>query len=375
MGRKRLRRSPGEGGIEELKSGSFRATWKGHDANGSPVRERRTFAEIDDARRWLAGKKLAGAVARPGTLNEWLTTWLELHAARVGPGGLRNDRQIVERYIRPALGGLKLSDLDSLRIERWLAGMLAAGERQGNRSKAGKVLRNALNAAVRSGVLPTNPMHGRVRVPSMPKAKTRSLNPEEFGRLLTAADMLEHGAMFRLWVELGLRPGELLGLHWEDYQPADGTVQIVRTVELTRNEPKPPKTSRDGRLPLSADTRARVEAYRAGRVEDVMFPGPKGGYYLAVTFLRKVWWPVLKAAGLPRVTRYIMRHTCASLLLNRGVNIVVIAKRLGHADPAMTLKTYSHLMPDDQSKASAIWSEILAGPAGPRPAHDTLKHL
>ena len=72
--------------------------------------------------------------------------------------------------------------------------------------------------------------------------------------------------------------------------------------------------------------------------------------------------PALKAAGLPATVRlYDLRHTCATLLLQAGVNPKVVAERLGHASVTLTLDTYSHVLPTMQAQAAAALDAALSG--------------
>jgi integrase len=72
--------------------------------------------------------------------------------------------------------------------------------------------------------------------------------------------------------------------------------------------------------------------------------------------------PTLKRAGLPSTTRiYDLRHSCASLLIKNGESPKVVADRLGHSDPAFTLKTYVDTDSSQQRTASEKLARILAG--------------
>ena len=57
-----------------------------------------------------------------------------------------------------------------------------------------------------------------------------------------------------------------------------------------------------------------------------------------------------KIAGVKQIRVHDLRHSHASLLINNGHNIIIVAKRLGHSDIKQTLNTYSHLMPNIQSE-------------------------
>jgi integrase len=80
--------------------------------------------------------------------------------------------------------------------------------------------------------------------------------------------------------------------------------------------------------------------------------------------LSEAWHPF--ANGLePKlpVTLHALRHTHASQLIDAGVDVVTISKRLGHASPAITLKVYAHLFQERDSKAADAINKALSGMA------------
>jgi integrase len=79
----------------------------------------------------------------------------------------------------------------------------------------------------------------------------------------------------------------------------------------------------------------------------------KGGYQSPRAF-SKEWARVAKAIGFPGLSFHALRHTHASQLIDAGIDIVTISKRLGHAKPDITLRIYAHLFRKDDSKAAAI---------------------
>src|SRR4051812_15938878 len=70
--------------------------------------------------------------------------------------------------------------------------------------------------------------------------------------------------------------------------------------------------------------------------------------------------PLLKRAGLPPIRFHDLRHTCATLLLSKNVNPKVVSEMLGHSSIAITLDTYSHLLPEMQEKAARALDEALS---------------
>ena len=70
--------------------------------------------------------------------------------------------------------------------------------------------------------------------------------------------------------------------------------------------------------------------------------------------------PLLKRAKLPQIRFHDLRHTCATLLLSKNVNPKVVSEMLGHASIAITLDTYSHVLPNMQESAAAAMEEVLS---------------
>jgi integrase len=70
---------------------------------------------------------------------------------------------------------------------------------------------------------------------------------------------------------------------------------------------------------------------------------------------------MIAASGVPRITFHGMRHTCATMLLQAGQPVHVVAQRLGHADPSITMRVYAHVLPAMQQQAAAVMGALLHG--------------
>ena len=75
--------------------------------------------------------------------------------------------------------------------------------------------------------------------------------------------------------------------------------------------------------------------------------------------VRRSFKPLLKEAGLPEIRFHDLRHTCATLLLGRGVHPKLVQEFLGHATIAMTLDTYSHYLPSMGDKTAGAMGDAL----------------
>ena len=173
-----------------------------------------------------------------------------------------------------------------------------------------------------------------------------------------------------------MRLGEALALRWADIDLVEGRATIRRGLQRQRGlgmvfvEPKSSRGRRTVSFPretievLAAHSRdldrERSQAGEQWRENDLVFPSPVGRprdmAYLSFTFHRG-----LERAGLPRLRIHDLRHTAATHLLNKNVHPKVVQDLLGHSTIAITLDTYSHVMPALAKEASAHMSSLLPG--------------
>lgn len=340
--------------MEPLPSGRWRATLPGPRVAGSS----KTFATKDDALRWLRGQadkpKPVGS-----TLGDWLDGWLLTHKAGVAPQSFRRDRQTVDAHLAP-LRDVRFRDLTKVRVERWLAQLHTDGVSPSERKRAAVVLRKVLNAAVAAEVIPASPM-ARVKIPKHRPAEVRALDAGQAGHLCWVAGSFGWEAAYRLWIDAALRPGELLGLHRDDFDAGNGTISVRRSLDHVEHAVRDPKTPRSRRtLPLSARTAELLRDHVSNSTGKVMFADAVGGYLRLSNFSKNVFRPVAAAAEVPWITPYTLRHTAATILLSAGVSLRTVADRLGHEDPALTLRTYAHALPNDQKRAAETVENLLA---------------
>jgi integrase len=98
---------------------------------------------------------------------------------------------------------------------------------------------------------------------------------------------------------------------------------------------------------------AHMAAYPPGR-DGLIFSG-KDGQPVARAWLHRAWRKAIADAGLPAdTTWHLLRHTYASILIDGGESVTVVARRLGHANPSETLRTYSHLWPDSDERTRKV---------------------
>ena len=365
------RRGRGEGSIEQLPDGKFRAFLSAgfvSGKDGKPKRRRisRTFDTKREALIFLRTLQAAQAngqfvIAEPSTVADWLDRWLALYKPQVAASTYDHDAWRVEHHLKPRIGAVPLGKLSALNVEEMLARMAESGESTSERHKAGGILRKALGAAVRLRLLASN-VAKDVKLPRVVRPEKTALDAAQAIALLTATRPIRLAAFFDLALDTGMRPGELFGLHWPDVNFDEGWVFVHQTMNERGGRPtlKEPKTKASRRrIRIAPRTVAALRRHRdamAAEKHDVerglVFCNLHGNPLRRNNFISKLFKPLLKRAGLPAIRPYNLRHTSATLLLAAGVNIRVISERLGHESVEITLKHYVHVLPCMQEKAA-----------------------
>ena len=171
-----------------------------------------------------------------------------------------------------------------------------------------------------------------------------------------------------------MRQGELLALKWTDVDLEAGKVSVRRTLtreggHYTLGEPKTKKSRRTVKL-----TGAATEVLRGHLSRQMKEMGRLGDLYLdqGLVFTTGSGAPLnpsnirnrnlrrlISKAGLPTIRFHDLRHTCATLLLSKNVHPKIVQEMLGHATVAITLDTYSHVLPGMGDHAATAMEDAL----------------
>jgi integrase len=157
-------------------------------------------------------------------------------------------------------------------------------------------------------------------------------------------------------MQVGLRPGEIYGLHGHRVSWLRGRIEVIDV--MTRHGLREwPKSKRSHRvIPVPERILEGMSVLMAGRPRDgLVFTAPMGGPVTDGHFRDRVWYPAVAAAGIRRFPPRVMRHTAASWLVQDGVPLLDVQALLGHEDYATTQR-YAHLAPDAHGKVIESWA-------------------
>lgn len=310
------------------------------------------------------------------TVGEYLARWLEDSVrGSVKVNTYQSYSSMVRLHVCPTLGRTKLAALTPAHLQTLYRRKLDEGFAPKSVKYVHTTLHRALKQAVKWGLVPRNAAAEadppKVRTPEM-----SPLSPTQARTLLQAATGNRLEALYVLAVTTGMRQGELLGLGWEDVDPEARTVRVRRTLTLAKGGPRltEPKTRGSRRsIRLTALAVEALERHRARQECEGAAAGGVWNEWALVFCTRrgtpirrdnlhdKHWKPLLRRSGLPDIRFHDLRHTCATLLLTKGVHPKIVSEMLGHSSIAITLDTYSHVIPGMGDVAASAMEDALRG--------------
>jgi integrase len=273
-------------------------------------------------------------------------------------------RQLVEHQIAPHLGAKALQKLTRLDVEGWHTALRASVSAR-TIGHAHRVLSKALGEAESDGMVSKNVCKLQ-RAPKV--AADEMLIVQDVPALVAALKGWRYETVAVVSLFTGMRLGEVLALRWNRVNLDGNVIQVRDAIEQTKAHGirfKPPKSkagSRDITLPepLVEALRERRKAAMELRVQlgtgkipdDALVFADIDGKPLRPNTVSPAWASFASSIGMD-VTFHALRHTHASQLVEAGVDVVTISKRLGHAKPDITLRIYAHMFKKDDSKAAA----------------------
>ena len=371
-----------------------------------------TLSEAAEGRTRLLHQRDTGVAIDPSrqtfaeyVRNEWLPSRAPTtgragrgHRGKVGIHTWESYRGDLERHVIPRIGGISLQKLTPSDLNRLYDEL----EQRGGRAGAGLspktianvhgVIHKALSDAVKLGKVARN-VADAVEKPTAAAPVHDVWSPEQLRAFLTAVRTDRLYAMWLLFATTGMRRGEVAGLTWHDVDLAAGQVRVSWTLGVVQSKPtwKPRAKSAAGERLMALDP-ATVQALREHRTrqnEERLFVGSgwqsrqtdwRGEYRDDLIFtwpdgtlihperLSKWFASHCRAAGLPRIRLHDVRHTYASAALANATGwheMKLISQRLGHANIAITLDTYAHVLPAADEQAARTLARVILGEGAP----------
>lgn len=257
----------------------------------------------------------------------------------------------IDKHIIPRFKSLKIGEITPLTVLEWQNALKGSFAYK-------RTIRGILNSIykfgeryhdIRNVVAKVEPLRNLEK-----KKEMLFWSLEEFQQFISFIDSPEHEMFFRTLYITGARKGEILALTWNDIK--NKKIKIDKSmskkvegkaygITTTKN------LSSDREIDIPYSFYQDLLEYKKWQKKnyectDFVFCGKRP---FADTTITRVFDNTCKLADVKKIRLHDFRHSCASLLISKGVSIVAVSKRLGHKNIEQTLNTYSHMMPNDVS--------------------------
>ena len=253
---------------------------------------------------------------------------------------------------------MPLIKITPLTVRKWQGDILKKEYSEEYTSTINKQLSSLFNYAVKFYNLSSNPCHKSGTIGSRGNKEMKIWNLNQFQKFLSVIRSEEVKIAFEILFFSGIRAGEMLALSFKDINYEKNTISITKTLSRIKKtdiitKPKTPSSVREVLCPqFLMDKLKKYEISLLDKEADQRVVQLKKS---ALERYIRYYTPRLE---LHRIRIHDFRHSHASYLLHKNVNIVVISKRLGHKNVKTTLDTYSHFLPESINYLQEVLEEM-----------------
>ncbi len=375
-----------KGSVTEMKPGVYRLRV---DAGVDPITgKRRQVSKVihggkrqanDELRRLIAEAESGVATNAKQTVDELAKDWLDFKRGELSPKTIELYDQCLQRHISPALGRRKVHTLTPRDLDLFYGALAEKGMSAYGIHQVHATIRAALSQGVKWQVIPTN-VALIATPPKLPKQAPRAITPQQLGDIIATTTQRYDASLarfFTLAALTGARRGEILGLRLFDLDLANARLSITQSVISLKGQALVKSTKTGQHRSISLD-QVSLDILCAQR-DQVMDRAQKGGftqvenpYFFAAdpTGERCIHpdWPshvfrrVCDELSMP-FHLHELRHFAATQLIAAGVDLRTVAGRLGHSDPAITMRIYAHVVEAKDREAADKLGAIVQGAA------------
>lgn len=298
-------------------------------------------------------------------MSEYTHRWLYVKKrAEVKPGSFDTLVSTYQRYIENGLGKMELTEISDEDVQAVVTDIQV----RLSTSIAKKVyylVKSVFNYAYAKGDIERNPVL-LVKTPSYtlkPAQDVEILSKEQIAKFYLAVEktysngrpVFYYGYAYVLMLCTGVRPCEALGFKWSDIDVDNRTIVVRRNVVtykdhttgkhevIIQNTLKTKKSKRT--LYLNDTALYALEKLKEYQIKESQYVvAGKDGSYLAPQQFRRTFYRMLDSVCIPKHNLYCLRHTFATQLFAKGINLKSISEMLGHSSIRVTADTYVHLV-------------------------------
>lgn len=351
-------------GISQTKRGDYTARFT--DKFGK--RQQKYFKKLHECKKWLADAQFLDEhsnVNNPHNMivDAWFDYWIDVKKRTVRPNTVRNYTERYYHNIKPVIGNMVLSKVNSIHCQNIMNKMADDGYRSTTIYQARIALYNMFEYAFQNDVIVKNPCNKMVKsdIGKETKKKTAITIPEQV-KLLKVIAGTAYEYQFRFMLQTGLRSGEMIGLRWSDVDFDKRLLTIERSTEFRYSTQewrtgKPKSKSGYRTIPLTDEA---ISILKLQKIKNSTFPLIHYEWRDTI-FLCKKGTPVKNStydsslfkhcdkANIPRISMHILRHTFATRCIEAGMKPKTLQTILGHSNIGITMNLYVHITEEEKT--------------------------
>lgn len=296
---------------------------------------------------------------RSVTLEAFSREWIRERSdeGKIKESTLTNYQRIIERYLLPELGGLRLDTVTGEVVQDFVKTLEKRALKTSTIQGIIGRLSSIMEKAVETGLINKNPC-GHIVIQKKWQTTTGKILTIEDQKALTHW-LLSHEHSLSLAVQLGLFAGmrisEIAALQWKDIDLKSGFIQVRRNVQRVKNHeagqrktinqigtPKSPKAFRS--IPITSILMKSLKGYEKKDVKPEAFViAKKSGSAYDVRTIQRYFKKIISALKIDNYRFHDLRHTFATRAKESGMDIQIISEILGHSETAVTMNIYLHI--------------------------------
>lgn len=309
-------------------------------------REAEIFAATVEVRK-LTGQYIPERAGRV-SIGELAPDWLSRKAQLTAPSNYRMLESAWRTHVAPEWSARRVADITVTDVENWVAALSRAGNGATTVLRAHGVLAGILDDAVKARRLGVNPSRGIDNLPRKTARRHVYLTAQDLHRLADESGV--HRPLVLTLGFCGTRWGETIALRVRDVVFLRRRLNVSENaVQLGVDHAVGETKGREARsVPIPSFVLDELSQLCSGRAPDeLVFPGPNGRYLPRPKSSGGWFAGAVRRSGVQAITPHDLRHTAASLAVSAGVNVLALARMLGHKDPSVTLRVYADLFDTD----------------------------
>jgi len=321
------------------------------------------------------------------TFKKWIEQWIEEIKVGLAPTTKSMYQGRIKTSLIPDLGHYKLDELTVIVLRKYINSLYEDGARRDGKEGGlsprtvkdiRDTLRNALNDAVKEGLIKENPMD-KIQIKKIPDSEPPILKPEQAQVLINVAKSHRLYPALLLEMATGLRRGEILGLRWENVDLNEGYITVKESIVKgwgTASLKASTKTKGSQRIvPIPEVVIEELKKHKVRMLEeedtrkkngtewlgtDYVFCATNGNYTSPNTF-SKIWARWRKEAGIPDIKFHGLRHNALSLMIDQGIDLRTVMSVSGHTQIKTLMQTYAHVINPTSKKVANTMGKLLEG--------------